>query len=141
MKNWVGGNNNMRKRNKEENLSAKPVQISLFDYLAEKKNNDREINVVGAVNPKESMNEIDIRLSYGDLILIVSMLRDYVRGLDNIKQDDIQWQVYYRKKFLTIADEISEKLRYDYDETLEKCLKKRGKNDIGEEALILALKV
>ncbi|MBE5898230.1 MAG: hypothetical protein E7279_01350 [Lachnospiraceae bacterium] len=131
----------MRKRNKEENLSAKPVQISLFDYLAEQKNNDREVNVVGAVNPKESMNEIDVKLSYGDLILIVSMLRDYVRGLDNIKQDDIQWQVYYRKKFLTIADEISEKLRYDYDETLEKCLKKRGKNDTGEEALILALKV
>ena len=131
----------MRKRNKKENLSAKPVQISLFDYLAEQKNNDREVNVVGAVNPKESMNEIDVKLSYGDLILIVSMLRDYVRGLDNIKQDDIQWQVYYRKKFLTIADEISEKLRYDYDETLEKCLKKRGKNDIGEEALILALKV
>lgn len=131
----------MRKRDKEKNLSAKPVQISLFDYLAEQKNNDREINVVGAVNPKESMNEIDARLSYGDLILIVSMLRDYVRGLDNIKQDDIQWQVYYRKKFLTIADEISEKLKYDYDETLEKCLKKRGKNDIGEEALILALKV
>ena len=141
MKNWAGGNNNMRKRNKKENLSAKPVQISLFDYLAEQKNNDREVNVVGAVNPKESMNEIDVKLSYGDLILIVSMLRDYVRGLDNIKQDDIQWQVYYRKKFLTIADEISEKLRYDYDETLEKCLKKRGKNDIGEEALILALKV
>ncbi len=131
----------MRKRDKKENLSTKPVQISLFDYLAEQKNNDREVNVVGAVNPKESMNEIDVKLSYGDLILIVSMLRDYVRGLDNIKQDDIQWQVYYRKKFLTIADEISEKLRYDYDETLEKCLKKRGKNDIGEEALILALKV
>ncbi len=141
MKNWVGENNNMRKRDKKENLSTKPVQISLFDYLAEQKNNDREVNVVGAVNPKESMNEIDVKLSYGDLILIVSMLRDYVRGLDNIKQDDIQWQVYYRKKFLTIADEISEKLRYDYDETLEKCLKKRGKNDIGEEALILALKV
>ena len=119
-----------------------PVQITLFDWLAEQEGNDREIEIKGAINPKKSLKEIEgIRLSYGDLTLIVAMIRDYVRGLDEVKQDDIQWQAYYRKKFWDMAEKISDQIGYDYDLALKNCLKKQEKeSDIGEDALILALK-
>lgn len=118
-----------------------PVQITLFDYLAELEGNDREIEIKGAINPKKSLKEIEVRLSYGDLTLIVAMIRDYVRGLDEVKQDDIQWQAYYRKKFWDMAEKISDQIGYDYDLALKNCLKKQEKeSDIGEDALILALK-
>ena len=118
-----------------------PVQITLFDYLAELEDNDREIEIKGAINPKKSLKEIEVRLSYGDLTLIVAMIRDYVRGLDEVKQDDIQWQAYYRNKFWDMAEKISDQIGYDYDAALQKCLKKQEKeSDVGEDALILALK-
>ena len=118
-----------------------PVQITLFDYLAELEGNDREIEIKGAINPKKSLKEIEVRLSYGDLTLIVAMIRDYVRGLDEVKQDDIQWQAYYRNKFWDMAEKISDQIGYDYDAALQKCLKKQEKeSDVGEDALILALK-
>ena len=124
-----------------EKKEDRPVQINLFDYLTEVEANDREVNINGVINPKVSMEELEVRLSYGDLVLIVSMIRDYVKGLDNLKQEDIQWQVYYRNKFMQMAEKISEQLGYDYDKALEKCLKKRkNESDVGKDALILALK-
>ncbi len=118
-----------------------PVQITLFDYLESLEDIEREIEIKGAINPKVSLKEIDVRLSYGDLVLIVSMIRDYVRGLDEVKQDDIQWQAYYRNKFWDMAEKISDQIGYDYDAALQKCLKKQEKeSDVGEDALILALK-
>lgn len=124
-----------------EKKEDRPVQINLFDYLTEVDVNDREVNINGVINPKVSMEELEVRLSYGDLVLIVSMIRDYVKGLDNLKQEDIQWQVYYRNKFMQMAEKISEQLEYDYDKALEKCLKKRkNESDVGKDALILALK-
>ena len=74
-----------------EKKEDRPVQINLFDYLTEVEANDREVNINGVINPKVSMEELEVRLSYGDLVLIVSMIRDYVKGLDNLKQEDIQW--------------------------------------------------
>ena len=53
-----------------------PVQISLFDYLAELEGNDREIEIKGAINTKKSLKEIEgVRLSYGDLTLILALKR------------------------------------------------------------------
>ena len=50
----------------------------------------------------------------------------------------------YRKKFLDMADRLATQIEYDYDAALEKCQKKWQKkekeNDIGEDALVLALK-
>ncbi len=118
-----------------------PIQITLFNYLESLEGNDREIDVKGAINPRKSLKEIEVRLSYGDLTLIVAMIRDYVRGLDEVKQDDIQWQAYYRNKFWDMAEKISDQIGYDYDAALQKCLKKQEKeSDVGEDALILALK-
>jgi hypothetical protein len=119
----------------------KPVQISLFDYLEELEEKDKEVEIEGPINPKVSLKEMKLRLSYGDLVLLVAMLRDYVKGLDEIKEGDIQWEVYYRNKFWDMAEKISDQIGYDYDEALKKCMKKQEKeSDIGEDALILALK-
>lgn len=83
-------------------------QISLFDYLEQEEQKDKDYEISGAINPKVALKEIDgIRLSYGDLVLLVSMCRDYVKGLDEIRKDDVQWQVYYRNKFWDIAEKIS----------------------------------
>ena len=119
-----------------------PFQISLFDYLEQNEAKEQAVEIHGAINPKVALKEIEgVRLSYGDLVLLVSMCRDYVKGLDEIKSGDIQWEVYYRNKFWDIAEKISLAIGYDYDKALEKCLKKQAKeSDIGEDALILALK-
>lgn len=119
-----------------------PYQISLFDMIEQMPEKDKEVEIKGAIHPHVSLKEIEnIRLSYGDLTLIVAMLRDYVKGLDEVKKDDIQWQVYYRNKFWDMAEKISLAIGYDYDAQVKKCQKKHEKeNDIGEDALILALK-
>ena len=119
-----------------------PGQISLLDYLETLEGIEQEIAIKGAINTKVALKELDVRLSYGDLVLIVSMLRDYVKGLDVIKgENDIHWQAYYRKKFMDMSEKISSQIGYDYDAALEKCIKKQKKEgDIGEDALILSLK-
>ncbi len=84
-----------------------------------------------------------VSCTYGDVVLIIAMLRDYVRMLDDIQGDNIEYQAYYRKKFMGIADRLSAQIDYDYDKALKKCLKKKekeSKNDVGEDALVLALK-
>ena len=85
-----------------------------------------------------------VSCSYGDIVLIICMLHDYVKMLDEIKGDDIQYQAYYRKKFTTMADRLAEQIEYDYDAAVERCKKKQEKeernSDIGEDAMVLAVK-
>ncbi len=128
-------------------MKLKFVQLSLLDELieaGENGDNDIEVPIKGAVNVRSHpIKDFDVRLAYGDLTLIVAMLRDYVKGLDEIKQDDILWNVYYSKKFREMADKISAQINYDYDAQYLKCLKKAEKedhSDVGDEALSLALK-
>ena len=102
----------------------------------------QRVNVSGVINLKSRpISHYDVSLAYGDLVLIVAMLRDYVRTLDELKGEDIQYRAYYRNKFLRMAERISEQIEYDYDKAYEKCNKKKEKeSDIGEEAMLLALK-
>ena len=124
-------------------MEGKPVQITLFEYLETLQQKDEPVQIKGAINIK-TLKQFEVTCSYGDIVLIISMLRDYVKGLDEIKHGNIDWEAYYRNKFLKMADRLSEQIGYDYDKALEKCLKKAEKaakdDDIGEEALVLALK-
>ncbi len=131
-----------RMRSQKGDAMNEPIQISLFDYLESLGHNDDLVAIKGVINLKSKpISHYEVSLPYGDLTLLVAMLRDYVRGLDEVKQDDIQWQCYYRNRFLGMAEKISSQIEYDYDKSLQKCLKKQAKNsDIGEDALILALK-
>lgn len=85
-----------------------------------------------------------VSCSYGDVVLIICMLHDYVKMLDEIKAEDIQYQAYYRGKFIKMADRLAEQIGYDYDAAVEKCRKKLQKkesaSDVGEDAMALALK-
>jgi hypothetical protein len=85
-----------------------------------------------------------VSCSYGDIVLIICMLHDYVKMMDKIKDDDIQWKAYYRNKFVTMADRLADQIEYDYDAAVEKCRKKQEKedrySDVGEDAMVLAVK-
>ncbi len=117
----------------------------LFNFLkAEEKKLSKEeqkqVMIEKVINLK-LMCDYAVSCSYGDLILIICMLRDYVKLLDEHKGGDITYQAYYRKRFLHIADKFSEQVGYDYDAAIEKCIKKMAKedkSDVGEDAMALA---
>lgn len=120
----------------------------LFGFLREieagmSKDEMKTVMIEKAINLKLLCDYV-VSCSYGDIVLIICMLHDYVKMLDEIKGDDIQYQAYYRKKFITMADRLADQIEYDYDAAVEKCRKKNEKeehnNDIGEEAMALAVK-
>ena len=126
----------------------KQKQLWLFlQFLQEaekelSKEKEKQVMIEKAINLK-LMCDYVVSCSYGDIVLIICMLRDYVKMLDEVRSD-IQWEVYYREKFIKMADRLSEQIGYDYDAALEKCRKKLGQkessSDIGGEAVALAMK-
>ena len=111
---------------------------------------EEEVPIEGVVKLKSiPISNYKVRLAYGDLTLIIAMIHDYIKDLDDMNADGtlkinkIEYEAYYRKKFLEIADRISEQIEYDYDKQLAKCLKKLKKqshSDIGEDAMVMAVK-
>ena len=124
-------------------------QMKAWELLAEEFS-DTEIPVEGAVNVKSKpISEYKVRLAYGELTLIVAMLRDYVKELDARRENGtiginaLEYNVYYRPKFMNMADRISKQIGYDYDAQIKKCIEKMSKQsngDVGEEALALTVK-
>lgn len=119
----------------------------LFQFLREveegmTKDEMKQVMIEKAINLKLLCDYV-VSCSYGDIVLIICMLHDYVQMLDKIR-DDVQWKAYYRNKFVTMADRLAEQIEYDYDAAVEKCRKKQEKeerdSDIGEEAMTLAVK-
>lgn len=122
--------------------------LFFFRFLREverdmSKDEKKQVMVEKAINLK-LMCDYVVSCSYGDIVLIICMLHDYVKMLDEFKRDDIEWEAYYRKKFVDMADRLAEQIEYDYDKALEKCKKKQEKekckSDIGEDAMVLAVK-
>ncbi len=118
-----------------------------FQFLKEVENQlsgkeKKQVMIENAINLK-LMCDYVVSCSYGDIVLIICMLRDYVKMLDEVRSD-IQWKVYYREKFIKMADRFSEQIEYDYDTALEKCRKKSEQkesiSDVGGEAMALAMK-
>lgn len=89
-----------------------------------------------------TVTEYKVKCSYGDIVLIIGLLMDYVRILDEFKGDDVQYTAYYRKKFLKIAERLEEQIGYDYEQAVKNCRKKEEKvsSDVGEEAMVLMLR-
>ena len=100
---------------------------------------EKQVMIEKAINLR-LMCDYVVSCSYGDVVLIISMLHDYVRWLDKIRRDDAVYQAYYRKKFIEIANRLAEQIEYDYDKELEKCRKKQMKegrnNEIGEDGFM-----
>ena len=121
--------------------------LFLFNFLREieksmSKEEMKQVMIENAINLKLLCDYV-VSCSYGDIVLIICMLHDYVKMLDEIR-DDIQWKVYYRKKFIAMADRLAMQIDYDYDAAVEKCRKKQEKedrySDVGEDAMTLAVK-
>lgn len=104
---------------------------------------EKQVMIEKAINLRLLCDYV-VSCSYGDVVLIICMLHDYVKMLDQAKKDDVLYQAYYRGKFIKIADGLAEQIGYDYDATVEKCKKKLQKkesaSDVGEDAIALALK-
>lgn len=105
---------------------------------------EKQVMIEKAVNLR-LLCDYAVSCSYGDIVLIICMIHDYVKALDEIKGDeDVTWRAYYREKFIKIADQFSEQIEYDYNTAVEKCRKKRLKkestSDVGEDAMVLAVK-
>lgn len=103
---------------------------------------EKQVMIEKAINLR-LMCDYVVSCSYGDIVLIICMLRDYVKMLDEVR-DDIQWEAYYREKFIKMADRLSEQIEYDYDAAVEKCKKRLGQkekdSDVGGEAMALMIK-
>lgn len=107
------------------------------------KEEEKQVMVEGAINMRLLCDYV-VTCSYNDVVLMICMLHDYIKMLDELKENDIQYQAYYRKVFMKIADRLAGQIGYDYEKQLEKCKKKmmqKEKNsDIGEDAFVLAAK-
>lgn len=105
------------------------------------KEEEKQVMIEKAINLK-LMCDYVVSCSYGDIVLIICMIHDYVGMLDEIR-DDVQWKAYYRQKFEGMADRLSKQIGYDYEAAVEKCRKKQEKesnSDVGEEAMALAVR-
>lgn len=121
----------------------------IFFFLDEEekslsKEEEKQVMIEKAVNLR-LMCDYVVSCSYGDIVLIICMLHDYIKMLDEIKgEDNIEWTAYYRGKFQKMADRLADQIEYDYEAALEKCrkkwMKKEKDSDIGEDALVLAMK-
>lgn len=103
----------------------------LFQFMREveegmTKDEMKQVMIEKAINLKLLCDYV-VSCSYGDIVLIICMLHDYVKMLDGIR-----------------ADQLAEQIEYDYDAAVEKCRKKQEKeeqdSDIGEEAMTLMVK-
>ncbi len=107
------------------------------------KEEEKQVMIEKAINLR-LMCDYVVSCSYGNVVLIICMLHDYVKMLDELRDDDINYQAYYRKKFMDMADRLAEQIGYDYQKQLEKCLKKQDvkekNDDIGEDAMVLSVK-
>lgn len=104
---------------------------------------EKQVMIEKAINLR-LMCDYVVSCSYGDIVLIICMLHDYVKRLDEVREEDILYQAYYRDKFIKIADKLEEQIEYDYDRAVEKCRKKQLKeernSDIGEDGLSMFIK-
>ena len=96
-------------------------------------------------NNKEE-NENQIETSVGELRIIVDTLADYSdyasRNIENMEgYNKAAWENRI-ERIKKIQSKIELSIGYDRDKQLEKCQKKRKENndDIGEDAIVLALK-
>ncbi len=126
-----------------------PGQMDLLQLLHEtekgmpSREKEKMVMVEKAANLR-LMCDYAVSCSYLDVVLLICMLHDYVNMLDGTRADDIQYQAYYREKFLKMAGRLEGQIGYDYGKQLEKCRKKmdaeKKNDDIGEDALALAVK-
>ncbi len=79
---------------------------------------EKQVMIEKAVNLRQMCDYV-VSCSYGDIVLIICMLHDYIRMLDETRADDLWYQSYYRKKFVGLSNRLAEQVGYDYDKAVE----------------------
>ncbi len=101
---------------------------------------DKEVEVEHCINVKK-MCDYKVSCSYGDIVFIICILKGYLKLTKD--KEGMMWD-YYREEFAKLANKLSIQIEYDYENQFEKCRKKMSKkvsdNDIGGEAMDLAIK-
>ena len=86
----------------------------------------------------------EVKTCYGDVVKIVNALRDYAKLLETVCDEWDLGGFHRAEKLRQIADKLQRGIGYDYDDAVRKCQKLRGKKprnaDVGEEAMVLAVK-
>lgn len=116
--------------------------VNILKWTEQDIKNDanKEVDVEHCINIKK-MCDYKVSCSYGDIVFIICILKDYLKLLE--EKEGVMWD-YYKENFSKLADKLSVQIEYNYDKELEKCKKKMSKkvsdNDIGGEAMALAIK-
>lgn len=119
-----------------------PGQIGLFEFLAEKQESlpADTVSIEGIINTK-TMSDFTVRSTYKDIFLIINMLDDYVSMLTQPGRDSNFHTDYMVGQFERISMDLSEQICLDKEKMYKRCQKrKEQKNDIGEDAMVLASK-
>ncbi len=128
---------------KEEHLKSLLQSLNENEGKLSKKDKEKRVMVEKAINLR-LMCDYVVSCSYGDIVLVICMLHDYVKMLDETRGNEITWQFYYRERFIKMADKLSRQIGYNYGLAAEKCNKKIGQkqkcNDVGEDAMMMAVK-
>lgn len=99
-------------------------------------------------------NELHLKICPGDLQIVCNVLYDYCNMIsemladppDGVDENTIQiWKSryeYYLQRVQKIRGKIENEIGYSTEKAIKKCNKKKGKkdDDIGEDALVLAMK-
>ena len=124
---------------KNNHLESLARVLTEAESAIPKEEADKGVKVEHCINIKE-MCDYKVSCSYGDMIFIICILKDYLKLIAD-KEGHI-WD-YYRDRFAKLADKLSAQISYDYEKQMDKCLKKmhtkERQNDVGEDAMALAV--
>lgn len=119
-----------------------PGQIGLFEFLEmnHKILSEDTINIDGVINTK-TMSDFVVQSTYRDIFLIINMLDDYVQVLKQTGKQRSGYEDYIISQFERISQELAEQIGLDKEKMYKRCQKRtQEKDNVGEDALVLALK-
>ena len=114
--------------------------LDVADKDIKKEDADKQVEIEHCINIK-TLSDFKVSCSYRDIVFVICILKEYLKLIE--EREGFTWE-YYREQFSKLANRLSEQIEYDYDVQMEKCLKKMGKkernDDVGEDAMALAVK-
>lgn len=98
--------------------------LFLFSFLDEVEKEiaddaEKQVWIEKCINIK-TLSDFTVSCSYGDMVLIICVLKDYLKLIAN--KEGPTWD-YYRDKFSKMAYRLSGQIGYNYEKAYERCQK------------------